>query len=124
MPKKLTAAQVTALGHELVDYLCQNHLEDDTYLYLCNQRWGFNDKGRQSQTPAGTVYHITDDVDVTAQLEYANPDTVTMTFEGPLYMAINYSGSGRTQTALDKIAQKYGLYWEQGYAWSMATYPD
>lgn len=57
--------------------------------------------------------------------EYNNPDTLTMTFEGPLYHAINYgSGRGyRAQAELDEIFARYGLYLELGHAWSLSCWP-
>lgn len=59
--------------------------------------------------------------DVTKQIEYNNPETITMTFEGPLYHNINY-GNGNLLEKIDKLASTYGLYAELGYAWSLALY--
>ena len=58
--------------------------------------------------------------------EYHNPETLTMTFEGPLYHAMNYGlGRGyRAQQELDAIFARYGLYLELGHAWSLTCYPD
>lgn len=57
--------------------------------------------------------------------EYRNPETLTMTFEGPLYHAMN-NGLGRgyrTWTELDEIFARYGLYLELGHAWSLSCWP-
>ena len=58
--------------------------------------------------------------------EYANPETLTMTFEGSLYHAMNYgTGYGdRAWNELDQIFARYGLYLEMGHAWSLACYPE
>lgn len=61
--------------------------------------------------------------DVTKQIEYNNPETITMTFEGPMYHDVNY-GSGKILEQIDKKAKKYGLYSELGYAWSLALYEE
>lgn len=61
--------------------------------------------------------------DVTKQIEYNNPKTITMTFEGPLYQDINY-GSGKILKQIENKAKKYGLYSELGYAWSLAFYEE
>lgn len=61
----------------------------------------------------------------TCPCEYSNPDTLTMTFEGPLYHAVNY-GMGRGQKTwqeMDAIFARYGLYLEFGHAWSLTCYP-
>lgn len=54
---------------------------------------------------------------------YGNEAVLSMTFEGPLYEALNYGewGGYREGGAVDffaNVGQKYGLYFEQGYAWS------
>lgn len=60
----------------------------------------------------------------TCPCEYHNPETLTMTFEGPLYHAINYgTGHGyRAWPELDAIFARYGLHLELGHAWSLACY--
>ena len=54
--------------------------------------------------------------------QYANDDTITMTFEGPLYDAINYGGYGEFMKKLDKLISDYGYYYELGNAWNLALY--
>lgn len=46
-----------------------------------------------------------------------------MTFEGPLYDVLNY-GDGTTENELRTFFEDYGLYYELGYAWSLATYEN
>ena len=115
--KNLTPANLKKLAHKLVDYLVKNDLQYDVNIYVAGQRWDFDKT--DTKTPAGNGYHVTDGV--MPSIEYANPDTITMTFEGPLYGAINY-GDGSVMAELDKLFKSYGLYLEQGHAWSMAAY--
>ena len=60
----------------------------------------------------------------TCPSEYANMETLTMLFEGPLYHAIHYNEGygGRCLAELNEIFAEYGLYAELGHAWSMACY--
>lgn len=64
--------------------------------------------------------------DMSAQpCEYRNPETLTMTFEGPLYHSINnglYRGY-KAYRELDGIFARYGLYSELGHAWSLSCWP-
>ena len=51
-----------------------------------------------------------------------------MTFEGPLYEALNYGewGGYKAGGAVDfltETSRKYGFYYERGYAWSAHFYP-
>ena len=63
--------------------------------------------------------------DVTKYLEYCNPNGLTMVFEGPFYHAYNGYDQHHISTYSDinHIIEKYEMYAEQGYAWSLATYP-
>ena len=75
------------------------------------------------QTPKdGVTYYATDVPDPTVIVEYANPDLITMTFEGPLYQALNYD-SDMEQAFMD-LFEKHGLYFEYGYAWSLSAYEN
>lgn len=58
---------------------------------------------------------------VEKQIEYNNPKTITMTFEGPMYHDINY-GKCKILTQIKKLAKPYNLYPELGYAWSLTLY--
>ena len=49
-------------------------------------------------------------------------DFMSMSFEGPLYDALNYSSSGKHEEALSNIFKKYGKYFELGNAWNLSLY--
>ena len=55
--------------------------------------------------------------------QYANDQTITMTFEGPLYDIINYYiPSGNFLYVFNKLLKNYGYYYELGNAWNLALY--
>lgn len=56
--------------------------------------------------------------------EYANPDTLSMSFEGPLYHVLNgyVSGWSKLETQFQKLFEKHGYYYEMGHAWNLAAY--
>lgn len=56
--------------------------------------------------------------------EYANPETLSMSFEGPLYHVLNgYVKSWtRLEAQFHKLFEKYNLYYELGYAWNLSAY--
>lgn len=92
----------------------------------CNGR-KYVSEGLDSQEAAthmtgqGTPYYDCGEWDVADVLPYHNAESLTLTFEGPLYHMINY-GDGTIEDALNKIADDYGQYLEGGYAWSLAFY--
>ena len=61
-------------------------------------------------------------VDIKSRLEYSNPDTISMYFEGPLYHLINYEDYDFLNKLEKKFMEPYNLYFEQGYAWSATAY--
>ena len=56
--------------------------------------------------------------------EYANPKTLSMSFEGSLYYVLNgyTSGAWALEEEFSKLFKKYGLYYEFGYSWSLSAY--
>ena len=56
--------------------------------------------------------------------EYANPDTLSMSFEGPLNHVLNgyVRGWVKLENEFSKLFEKYGYYYELGYTWSLSAY--
>ena len=56
--------------------------------------------------------------------EYANPDTLSMSFEGPLYavLAANVKGWVKLESEFTKLFKKYKLYYELGNQWNLSAY--
>ncbi len=76
-----------------------------------------------SEAPVEATYYDCGECDVRQIVKFCNPDTVTMTFEGEFNSAYNgYYGNNVTEEDITSIANDYGLYPEQGYAWSLAFY--
>ena len=76
-----------------------------------------------SEAPTEAVYYDCGPCDVRDYLEYCNPDTVSMSFEGYFNSAYNgYYGSSQTEEDITDIAEQYGLYPEQGHSWNLAFY--
>lgn len=55
---------------------------------------------------------------------YANPDTVSMSFEGPLYRVLNgyVKGWDKLEAQFQKLFEKYDYYFEYGNAWNLCAY--
>lgn len=73
----------------------------------------------------GTKYYDQGVFDVEDFIEFCNPGTLTMSFEGPLYDAYNgYDHTIDAESAFTEIGKKYGLYPEQGDPWNLAFYEE
>lgn len=119
----LTSKECKRLALDIIKYLQKNELFYDVLLYLNDSRYSSNasENAEKQHTPYGE-YYIEDNIIVSDYVKYNNPETVTMTFEGPLNHELNF-GDGKIAEDLNKIAKKYNLYFEQGYSWSLAFYP-
>ena len=56
--------------------------------------------------------------------EYANPETLSMSFEGPLNHVLNAYVHGwiKLEAEFTKLFEKYGYYYEFGHAWNLSAY--
>jgi len=89
-------------------YLKEEDLWYDTRIY-------FNSMCFCSNTEGGII----EDINPKDYFEYANPKTLSMSFEGPLYEVINYGDGGE---GIRNILEKYGYYFELGNAWNLSIY--
>lgn len=125
-PKDTDAKERFAM--KIIEWLAKRELWYEVAIYVngkCYSADGY-DKTKNPmrlQTPKGGVtYYATDVPDPTVIVECANPDLITMTFEGPLYQALNYDSD--TEQAFMDLFDRHGLYFEYGYAWSLSAYEN
>ena len=119
--KKLTKQNIEQFANEIMDYLINNELDSDVCIYYNNKRMSNRYDWKNPDAEAMLV--IEENMNPLDYFEYANYDHIlSMSFEGPLYDVINYSG-GKREDELLKIFEKYGCYWELGNAWNLSAYP-
>lgn len=113
------------LMEDIISYLQKQGMFDAVYLYVNGHRYSKEKKSNtdiEKATKYGT-YYDNGEYDVTEYIKYNNPEILTMAFEGSLYEEYNGNyGSYKAENDIRKICEKYGLYPEQGYAWSLAVY--
>lgn len=122
----ITPANMKKLALNIMTYLHKHEMDTMVHFYVNQKHLTFNKpdlNGYIAKTlKDGTIYYESiNPVDVEKQLEYCNPETLSITFEGPMYHDINY-GKELSLNYINKQAAKYGLYAEQGYAWSLSLY--
>lgn len=124
MTKPITAQNMISLMESIIRYLYKNNATDMVNFYVNNKHYSSEFHEGYIQHSLGNQRHYWEDsnpCDVTKQIEYNNPKTITITFEGPMYHDINY-GPQKILRHIEKLANTYGLYPELGYAWSLALY--
>ena len=117
--------KMEVLAKDIYNWCVQKDLWGDNIIYFNGKAWSSSSEwgGVDGRQIAKDLYEYADK-NPKDYFEYANPDTLSMSFEGPLYMALNgYVGNwSKTEQQFAKLFEKYGLYYELGYAWSLSAY--
>lgn len=133
MSKKITEQSTSEekeqVVMDLIQWLAKQELFHDVCIYCNKKRWlsdWYNDRKEnvqviENETISPDPFYVQENINVTDYIKYANENLITMSFEGPLYHALNY-GNNDIYKNLRKFFAKRGLYFELGYAWSLATY--
>ena len=117
----ITTERKEKITKDLVRFLKQKGWFHDIVIYVNGQAW-YSEPHRNMQK-----IRLTEDLAywMTAYpekpFECANMDLISISFEGPMYHAINY-GNGMEQ--LDKFLSKYNLWHELGHAWTASIYEE
>lgn len=100
------------LALDIVSFLIEHELGLDTRVYY-NGKCAEN-ADRMITGIVGSDY-----------FEYANDQTVSMSFEGSLNHLLNdWTYDRKLREKFDKIFEKHKCYYEQGNAWNLAVYYD
>ena len=119
--KKIAKAQIEKLAREIRKFLLDRGMWADTTIY-------FNGKAFSTDDRLGHYYYndpkhlvVLEDEDPHRVTEYAG-DILTMTFEGPLYEALNYGEPNwDVEEELRQLFLKYGLFYELGHCWDLTA---
>ena len=105
---------------------CKKHdLWGDNIIYFDGKAWSNGEtwSGVKGHQLADDLYEY-DNKNPEDYFEYANPETLSMSFEGSLNHMLNgyMDGSWRLEEEFGKLFKKYGLYYEFGDAWNLSAY--
>lgn len=105
-----------SLANDLKDFIMKNSLACDIRIYFNNKCYDWCD---------GKVYfkepNLLEDVTGSNFFEYANDNTVSMTFEGDLYDIVNYGEAPKLYDKFYDVFKKHNCYYELGNAWNLAV---
>lgn len=120
MKMKLTKELIDQFAYDIMKYLTKHHLDSDVCIYFNNKRMRHEYNWREENPTPKLV--VEENMNPHDYFEYASYDHIlSMSFEGPLYDSMNYSG--RHMDGLHELFEKYGVYWELGNAWNLSAYP-
>ena len=116
--------KMQTLAMEIYSYCKEKGLWGDNIIYFNNKAWSFDDdwNGDKGKKIGEDLYEY-ENRNPLDYFEYANPDTLSMSFEGVLYEALNgYWYHSKAEEELQAIFEKYGYYFEYGHAWNLSAY--
>ena len=113
------------LSRDIYDWCIKRDLWGDNCIYFNGKAWASwstwgNEKGKKI---ADNLYEY-ENKNPKDYFEYANPETLSMSFEGSLNHVLNgyVRGWVKLEEEFSKLFNKYGYYYEMGYAWSLSAY--
>jgi hypothetical protein len=113
------------LAKDIYDFCIENDLWGDNCIYFDNKAWASWSTwgGETGKKIADNLYEY-EKRNPRDYFEYANPDTLSMSFEGPLNHVLNGYVRGwlKLEEEFSKLFNNYGYYYEMGYAWSLSVY--
>ena len=113
------------LAREIYDWCIFKNLWEDNCIYFNGKAWASwkswaGVKGRKIDD---RLYEY-EDKNPKDYFEYANPDTLSMSFEGALNHVLNayIPGWAVLEEEFSEIFKRHGYYYEMGHAWNLSVY--
>ena len=132
-----TSINIQHMAEGLMRYLIDKELDSDVRVYyrkskqwICLQPRKYSSDGdawikvEHTHRKKTYTWYERDDLNLNNICEY-HGDYLCVTSEGELYDELNYAfetGDYTVQEELNNYFSHWGLYYEQGYAWSFALY--
>lgn len=114
-----------SLARDIYNWCKKHHLWGDNTIYFNGKAWSSSmEWGGDSGKPIDEDLYEYENRNPKDYFEYANPATLSMSFEGPLYSVLNGYTRGWTKLAaeLESLFEKHGYYFEYGHAWNLSAY--
>lgn len=113
------------LARDIYNWCMENELWGDNIIYFNGKAWSSSStwSGKKGKKIAEDLYEY-EDRNPLDYFEYANPATLSMSFEGALNHVLNAYVPGwvKLETEFLKLFEKYGFYYEMGHSWNLAVY--
>ena len=113
------------LAKDIYDWCIKNDLWGDCCIYFNGKAWAsWDDWHNEDGKEIGYRLYEFQSRNPKEYFEYANPDTLSMSFEGPLNHVLNAYVPGwiKLENEFNELFKKYDVYWEMGHAWNLSVY--
>lgn len=125
MERNVAFSKYKLLAIDIYEWCKKHDLWGDNTLYFDGKAWSNSETwaGEKGKKIAEDLYEY-EDRNARDYFEYANPKTLSMSFEGSLNYVLNgYTrGSWRLEAEFSNLFKKYGFYYELGHSWNLSAY--
>lgn len=112
----MDSRKIKELANEIKEFIIKNEMDSDIRIYFNGRCYDCNSDGK---------WQILEDMKASEYFDYANDDTLSMSFEGPLYTIFADPSIGKDiVNRFDKIFEKYNCYYEFGNQWNLSVYEE
>lgn len=120
-------SEYLALAKDIYRWCKKKGLWGDNIIYFDGMAWSSSQmwKNEQGKKIDEDLYEFANR-NPKDYFEFANPETLSMSFEGRLYHVLNGYVSGWSKLTDDfgKIFDKYDCYYEMGHSWNLSVYEN
>ena len=117
--------KIELLAKDIDKWCMKKNLWDDNCIYFGSKAYAswsewHGEKGKK----IGDRLYEYENKNPRDYFEFANPDTLSMSFEGALNQVLNgyIGGWTKLEKEFSELFAKYGYYYEMGYAWNLSAY--
>lgn len=114
-----------SLAMDIYKWCVEHNLWGDNVIYFDGKAWAsFHEWNGENGKKIDEALYEYENKNPKDYFEYGNPDTLSMSFEGPLNHVLNgyVRGWVKLESEFSKLFEKYGYYFEMGYSWSLSAY--
>ncbi len=113
------------LAQDIYNWCMEKELWGDNIIYFNGKAWSSSSMwgGEKGKKISENLYEY-EHRNPVDYFEYANPKTLSMSFEGALNHILNAYMPGwvKLEDEFSKLFNKYGYYYEMGHSWNLAAY--
>lgn len=120
-------SKYAALAKDIYKWCKKKDLWGDNIIYCDGKAWSSSETwGAERGNKIDEELYEYAERNPRDYFEFANPDTLNMSFEGSLNHVLNGYVKGWSKLADDfgKIFDKYDCYYEMGHSWNLSVYEN
>lgn len=122
-----TTTKYERLAKDIYNWCIEHELWDDNTIYFDGKAWSnLPTWGGEKGIKIGEDLYEYADRNPKHYFEYANPDTLSMSFEGGLNHVLNEYADHCLPLIEEfrELFHKYGLHYEFGHSWNLSTWQE